>query len=77
MANSVDLDQTAVWNESTPFAFDILSEILVYQSLGHIIKRKNKLQLYPYLLQIYQNYTFWLILAAKNVKEGPRKTQTF
>ena len=41
MANSVDPDQTApegavpVWTGSALFAYAILSEILVYEILGH------------------------------------------
>ena len=51
MANSVDLDQTApelshcrssliegaVWSGSALFAYAILSEILVYEILGHLL----------------------------------------
>ena len=40
MANSVDPDQTVpsveVWSGSALFAYDILSEILVYEILGHL-----------------------------------------
>ena len=40
MANSVDPDQTApegaVWSGSALFACAILSEILVYEILGHL-----------------------------------------
>ena len=40
MANSVDPDQTApsgaVWSGSTPFAYVILSDALVFEFLGHL-----------------------------------------
>ena len=40
VANSVDPDQTAhsgeVWSESTFFAYPILSDIFVYEILGHL-----------------------------------------
>ena len=40
MANSVDPDQTApsgaVWSGSTLFAYEILSDTLVYAILGHL-----------------------------------------
>ena len=40
MANSADLDQTApsgaVWSVSALFVYAILSETLVYKSLGHL-----------------------------------------
>ena len=41
MANSVDPDQTApsgaVWSGSALFVYAILSEILVYEILGHLL----------------------------------------
>ena len=42
MANSVDPDQTApasgaVWSESALFAYDILSETLVFEVLGYLL----------------------------------------
>ena len=40
MANSEDPDQTApqgvVWSDSALFAYDILSETLVFKILGHL-----------------------------------------
>ena len=40
MANSLDPNQTApegaVWSGSTLFAYDILSDLLVYKILGHL-----------------------------------------
>ena len=45
MANSVDPDQTApsgaVWSGSTMFAYAILSELLVYEILGHYPLKKS------------------------------------
>ena len=58
MANSVDPDQTApsgaVWSESTLFAYVILSELLLYEILGHLLYKyialnKKGIQIYDFL----------------------------